>query len=82
MAMDAKDFGQLLKDYPEMLDDRKSLQPSCGMSTPAKREMSPDPLIQQQSIVAEIESRLSVCDSVERTMDTARNRLKPCGRTF
>ena len=29
------------------------------------------PLIQQQTIVAEIESRLSVCDSIEKTVDTA-----------
>lgn len=29
------------------------------------------PFIQQQSIVAEIESRLSVCDSIEKTVDTA-----------
>lgn len=29
------------------------------------------PFIQQQSIVAEIESRLSVCDNIERTVNTA-----------
>ena len=37
---------------------------------------------EQSLIVQEIESRLSVCDSIQKTIDTALNRPKPCGRVF